>query len=667
MRTDSVGFFWNDSPVPRPPKPQTPKRTPPERTWERPDYLPGLEEALRFPVPYMTDHDLMSEIGGELYFDIECYWNFFQIAFMSKKTGKVIDFILAEDCDWYLDMQRLKWMCENFTFKGFNSNNYDIPILSFALAGADNRRLKEVTNQIINEENEELKRNILRANKIPKTKVDHIDLKEVAPLFASLKIYGGRVHTKKMQDLPFHPETVLSDAQMAIVRWYCINDLRTTQDVDHTLEEQQKLRLKLSQEIGTDLRSKSDAQIAEAVIVHEVHIRNKFRSKRPEIPIGTVYRYKPPAYMGPQNPWMRNVIDIVKNTMFIVDETGSIGQPPELDGLRVTINNGRYTMGIGGLHSTEKKVARRAINGYQIFDIDAESYYPRIMLNLGLYPEQLGPAFLEVFNTIVERRLAAKHAGDKATADSLKITINGTFGKLGNMYSVLYAPDLLIQVTLTGQLSILMLIEMFECYGIEVISANTDGIAVRVHESNVHVMHAILKQWEQMVQFKTEINEYVGLYSKDVNNYIAVKKDGTVKGKGLYANPWATAKNAEEKLRKNPAGSICVDAVTALLVKGVPIRTTIYNCRDFTKFVAVRHVKGGAVKDGVYLGKAVRWYYALNQTTEMLSAETGNKIPKSDGAKPCMVLPEQFPDDVDFEWYVEEAEKILKGIGYYED
>src|SRR3546814_14028970 len=57
-------------------------------------------------------------------------------------------------------------------------------------------------------------------------------------------------------------------------------------------------------------------------------------------------------------------------------------------------------------------------------------------------------------------------SGNKPVADSLKIVINGSFGKFGSKYSILYAPNFLTQTTLTGQLSILLLIEMLEMAGI---------------------------------------------------------------------------------------------------------------------------------------------------------------------------------------------------------
>lgn len=65
-----------------------------------------------------------------------------------------------------------------------------------------------------------------------------------------------------------------------------------------------------------------------------------------------------------------------------------------------------------------------------------------------------------------------------------------------------------------------------------------------------------------------------------------------------------------------------------------------------------------------YLGKAIRWYYAKNVVGEIVYAKSGNKVSRSDGAKPMMDLPEEFPTDVDYDWYEKEANKILAEIGY---
>jgi hypothetical protein len=686
-RKDAVGLFWEDVKVERvSTAKEKVKCTPPPRTWEEPDYLPNLAEARAFNVPLFNDVELVAAAYAKerLVWDIESYPNYTLIAFKSIVSGKVVYFelsttygqdkILNFDTEtWGLSFnnQKLQWVLDNFCIIGFNSKSYDQPIVTLALGGATTEDLWSATEQIIIA-NVQAKDLYKRAG-VKKLIINHIDIIEVAPLRASLKIYAGRLHARRMQDLPFKPGTVLSDDQIDIVRLYCINDLDNTQKLYDSLTEQVSLREAMNAEYkfdllsSSDLRSKSDAQIAETVISDAVAQINRIRCQRPTIAIGTVYQYNVPHFITYQSPLMNWVLNVVRNAQFIVDESGSVGMPPELKELKLNIGNSTYQMGIGGLHSTESKATHYSDELYMLVDRDVESYYPKIILNQRLYPKHLGEAFLRVYEAIVNRRLDAKHRGDKVTADSLKITINGSFGKLGSMWSVLYAPDLLIQTTITGQLCLLMIIERLEMIGISVVSANTDGVVIKCPRHRKHEMDAVFAQWERDTNFKTEETRYAALHSKDVNNYIAVKykqdkvtKEWTdeidgVKTKGAYA---------KAGLQKNPTNGICVDAVTDLLTKGKPIRVSVQECKDVTKFVSVRSVTGGAWQDGVFLGKSIRWYYAAGHEGNMVYANSGKKVPRSDGAKPLMDLPETLPDDINYDWYVNEAESMLGQIGY---
>lgn len=651
------------------------KRTPPEPVWLAPDYLPGLEEARQFNIPLLSDEELIAYAQEQftkgrrhpLVFDIECYGNFFLIAFISLDTGKVTYLELSDDA--MLDCRKLAWIFDNFCVIGFNSRNYDIIIAAMAVHGCSTAMMKAATTAII--EHQERGWQVLKHYKVKQLDCDHIDIVEVAPLFASLKIYGGRMHTKRMQDLPFHPDTVLSEPQRAIVRWYCVNDLTTTVELHNSLLKELRLRIEMGNEYGMDLRSKSDAQIAEAVIGTEVEKLNRCRAHKPKIDPGTVYRYRVPHFIRYQTPLMQKVLNVVANANFVVSEHGNIGLPQELKDLSITMNESTYKMGIGGLHSSEKGRSHYSDHNYKLVDKDVTSYYPFIILNLGLYPHHLGPNFLLVYRGIVERRIRAKREKNKTVADSLKIVINGSFGKLGSKHSILYSPDLLIQVTITGQLSLLMLIERLELAGITVVSANTDGIVIKCPRAQEDQMEAIVKQWERDTGFDTEETLYKALYSRDVNNYIAVKDPSTweegeelddrVKTKGVFAKPG---------LSKNPQNEICVLAIKELLINDRPIQQTLHECRDITKFINVRTVKGGAVKlydkdePGEFLGKAIRWYYAKDVPGEIVYATSGNKVPKSDGAKPLMDLPEEFPDDINYDWYEKETLKILRQIDY---
>jgi hypothetical protein len=656
MRSDALGMFWYDEPVVKVAKPPPPKKVAPERTWESPDYLPGLAEAIAFNVPLYTFDEMLRNVGEQLLFDIECYQNYFLIVFMSYRTGRVCYFEMYEGHP--LDKVAMDWVMRSFELISFNGISYDMTIAALALAGKTCAELKQASDALI--VFQERPQDVLKANKVKALKCNHIDLIEVAPLRGSLKIYGGRLHTPKMQDLPFAPNTVLSREQALIVRLYCVNDLYSTGFLRHSLDEELALREKLSTEYMQDLRSRSDAQIAEHVIASEVSGLNGQRVQRPTIAIGTEYRYDVPSFITYETPVMNWALDKVRSARFIVDESGSVGMPPELKELQITIGDAVYRMGIGGLHSSESSRAHYADEHTILEDRDVTSYYPQIILNQGLYPTHLGTNFLRVYRGLVQRRIMAKRAGQKVIADSLKIVVNGSFGKLGSQYSVMYAPDLLIQVTVTGQLSLLMLIERLELVNIPVVSANTDGIVIKCPTVRKSEMMSIIQGWEMDTGFETEGTNYKAIYSKDVNNYIAVlakpKGSEKAKTKGAYA---------PTGLKKNPTNQIVTDAVLALLVDRVPVEETIRCCKDIRKFVQVRTVKGGAVKDGNYLGKAIRWYYAKGEEGTIIYALNGHDVPRSKGAAPLMSLPAQLPDNIDYERYIAEAETMLKDVAYY--
>lgn len=652
------GLFW-----PEERKPVKGKKTIPEPTWLADDYLPGLKEALEFDVDLMTDEDLVRARNKkeQLVCDIEIYENYFLAAFTSMESAKCV-YIEFDDQGFgqCMDIDKLRWILNNFQIVTFNGIHFDLPILALALAGKTTGEMKHATNMIIQQDIKPWL--MLKSFKVEPLEIDHIDLIEVCPLQASLKIYGGRLHAPKMQDLPFPPDAILSPEQIAIVRHYCINDLTTTAIVNVALEEQLSVRKGMSAKYNVDLRSKSDAQIAEAVIKKELMRMNGIEPKRPDIEPGTAFRYKVPEFITFKTEILNTALGIVKKSRFVVAESGAVTMPPALAELKIEIGKSIYQMGIGGLHSTESCVVHKADKQFRLVDRDVASYYPAIILNQGLYPSHLGQRFLNVYHSLVERRLAAKKSGNKIEADMLKIVINGSFGKFGSKWSALYSPDLLIQVTLTGQLCLLMLIERLESSGIQVCSANTDGIVMRFPRVMQDTVDKIIKGWEKLTNFETEETEYAALYSRDINNYIAIKPDGKTKTKGAYSIGQGIF-----RFHKNPTNTICVEAALEYLTKGTRVRDTIRACKDLTKFLTVRSVKGGAVKDGVFLGKAIRWYMSTGAAGEIVYALSGNKVPKSEGAEPCMELPDEFPNDIDYGRYESEAWQILKDIGATKD
>ena len=628
----------------------------------------------REPLQYelMSDQEIFAGAGGTLVVDTEAYPNYFLIAFKDIKTGKVITFEhFGTD-----NMQKLCWIMQSYRTIGFNSNKYDIPLIwlyyqlfqtSPWLEGNNHTRtLKQASNQLIF--NGLFPQALQTEFNFKIHKTPHIDLIEVCPLTGSLKLYGARLHSQRIQELPFPHDQDLTSEQIAIVRDYCINDLGVTELLFNNLSDQLSLRQSLSIEYKQDLMSKSDAQIAEAVICGELKRLTGKWPKKPDQQIGNTHTYKPPAFISFQTEKLQKLLTMISQAQYQVLENGRVIVPKEIENANINLGNNVYRIGNGGLHSSEKQCFIKADDNYLLFDRDVSSYYPAIILNCKLYPQHLGPDFLTVYHSIVERRLAAKKAKNTAVAEALKITINGTFGKLGSPYSVLYAPDLMIQVTVTGQLALLMLIEMLEENQIQVVSANTDGIMIKCGHNQPGLMNDIIQSWERYTGFTTEETEYAALYSRDVNAYLAVKKDGKSKGKNLYYDPWNSKEPRDLifRLFKNPNAQICTEAAIKMVIQNVPIEKTIRECRDITRFVVVKNVTGGAHKDGYYLGKVVRWYYSSNTYGTINYIKSGNKVPDSEKGKPCLDLPLTFPDDIAYDIYISKTTEMLEDMAYFQ-
>lgn len=601
--------------------------------------------------------------------DCEVYPNYFLAAFKNIDNDKTVT-IEARGEDQPLseeNRRKLNTVLHKYITFGFNSNNYDIPIMLYALRGKTCREIFEMSEFIIAGRIDENGKKayyygwqiLQHYGLVIPEGIKHFDIQEPSPgVKVSLKLYGGRMHSQRLQDLPIEPGTILTKQQMNEIGRYCINDLDTTIDLFRKIEDRIDLRVDMSEEYGLNLLSKSDAQIAEAVIKCELKKRNKsLRLKAPKIAKDATYKYKKPKFINFITPELQAVLKLIEESDFALDAKGSIQLPKELKAAKITIGYSTYQLGIGGLHSNEKKQTIEP-NEYQILcDKDVAAYYPSIILNNKLYPPQLGEIFLDIYREIVEKRLAAKASGNKVVNESLKIVINGSFGKLGSKYSCLYSPDLMMMVTLTGQLSLLMLIELLEEFGISVISANTDGFVSLIPKNKYDLYTKICEEWEKKTQFILEETQYKALYSRDINNYLAITDYGS-KGKGIFTL---------DAISKNPTAPISVIAVQELLVNNTSIYDTIRQCKDLTQFLTVRTVAGGATWKGEYLGRVVRWIWAIDGEKILYKKvnKTGNhnKVAKSDGARPIMELTDEWPEDLDYQAYINESLSILDDIG----
>lgn len=587
--------------------------------------------------------------------DIECFHGWFYVAVRDITKPLAHGFEMCEGAMPEALMAKLWAILKTYRILTFNGTGYDIPQLMYMLNGATVDQLKFASDRIIIGG---LKPWLYAAEfgvTIQHPAIDHVDLMPVAPLTGSLKLYAARMHSGSIQDLPIDPKARPTTAEQDMLRVYCHNDLQSTIDLYRALKGHCALRDAMSLQYGIDLRSKSDAQIAEAVLTSELNKVRKTPVRQPGDVSQRPFRYTPPTWVSFRGEYLRALLTTIRGAEFQVSEKGSVLLPPAIASQKIAIGAGVYRLGIGGLHSSEVSTSHHASAEETLLDFDVTSYYPSIILNEGLYPRHLGTEFLTVYRGIVARRLAAKMAKQIVENESLKITINGSFGKFGSPYSVLYAPDLLIHVTLTGQLALLMLIESLELAGATVVSANTDGVTVRCRRERAAVVHAATRVWEQVTGFTLESKIYTALHSRDVNNYVAILDDGSVKTKGAYS--------PSQSLAKNPAMPICAHAAMAYLQFDADIETTIRGCTDVRQFLTVRQVTGGAVWRGQRVGKVVRWYYSTDSTDAMHYVVNGHLVPKSVGAIPCTVIHAGMPHDVDYAYYVRKATEMVAELG----
>lgn len=633
--------------------------------------------------------------------DTECYRDYWLLSIRDVESGNVLEF--EQYPGKPLDIMGIRMALAVRTVHGFNWMGYDDPMVSAALAGADCPTLKAYNDAIIVGRMKQW--DFFQQYQIARVQYDWVDMMEVAPgVRISQKMYAGRMHSQQMQDLPIEPSASIRPHDRPVLRSYCRNDLAVAADMLKALHERLDLRVSIGAQYGIDVRSKSDAQIAEAVIKAQLN----FKPVKQQLPHGHQFYFKAPDWVRFKTPQLSNLLHLLQTTPFTVNDVDQIKRHPDeeiydldgkkvktglvipsvIKGMDIAIGEGVYRIGIGGLHSQEAKRGIFSTDTHLLTDHDVRSYYPTLILLAGMFPPAIGVEFLRIYRQIYDHRLHAKSMADEAkkalrglakgtpqydaksaelkhwktVADSLKITLNGAFGKLGSKYSILFAPELLIQTTISGQLALLMLIETMELEGIAVMSANTDGIILNTPRERIAERDRMIADWERDTGLETEATEYLAVFNRSVNDYVAITSTGDVKRKGAtFAKPGLLE-------NKHPDREICADAVVDYLAHGKRVEDTVRGCTDIRKFLRVRQVDGGALwsNTGEYLGKAVRWYWGNDPTSRILTAKAGAQVAESEGAVPTMKLPEAFPDDLNYDYYIQECYNILyeTGVAY---
>ena len=193
--------------------------------------------------------------------------------------------------------------------------------------------------------------------------------------------------------------------------------------------------------------------------------------------------------------------------------------------LNVVIDGFRFDFGVGGIHGSLSETVVKSNKKWNIVDLDVSSFYPNLAISNRIYPKHLTDKFCDIYKDMYEQRKSYK----KGTPENamLKLALNGTYGESNNPFGVFYDPQFTMSITVGGQLTLCLLIDMFyqNKINFKMVMANTDGITVVVTKEHDDNMMHIVGEWEKLVKLEMERVDYDKMFIRDVNNYIGVYKD----------------------------------------------------------------------------------------------------------------------------------------------
>lgn len=350
----------------------------------------------------------------------------------------------------------------------------------------------------------------------------------------------------------------------------------------------------------------------------------------------------------------------------------------------VKFKGSTYTFAMGGIHSQDVSSVFTSSDKYTYIHYDISSFYPSVMVAYKICPKHLNQkVFTKMVDYFRTTRIKCKHTKDeveqcikgvhnKLSAEALKIVINAIYGKFGSDKFWLYDRFAQLQVTINGQLMVMMVIEALELNGIHVVSANTDGIIVKLPNDKRYVFKQITDEWCKQNQLGADSEEYDKFVARDINNYLDKQKDGCIEYKGSL-----DPKQYIKDLKKGYDMPIVAKAVENYFLNGKPVMETLRDSTDIFDFCKTQAVgeqfefvyfknENGKV-DKVY-GQHNNRFYVANKGVILQKEHTVTKKRSNlAGGLPVVILNtlDDVPienRDINYRYYYDEAYKIIDPI-----
>ena len=512
---------------------------------------------------------------------------------------------------------------------------------------------------------------------------------------------------------------------IAGIMHYNLNDVFIVCEMIRLYIDEVRLRYNISKAYGVDVLSSSRSNIADNLFVKFYSefsglAESQWRGRKTERTAMSFKRVIFP-FIKFKTKELQELLEEMKKVVIY-----SIGKKalkeiapkyPELKYLKtnnesgwfeVKINNLIYTIATGGLHSQDiprelkskltfvddwklsdcKEGGSKEEDAPSIWDVitdnsyiyvhwDIASFYPSIMDVYKIAPAHMNEGvFVKLIHWLKETRVTAKHSKEDyidgipkdVLAQVLKIVINSIYGKLGFEKGDICDRIAVLKVTINGQLMIMMLCESLELAGIEVVSANTDGIVVKLHKKNKAKFEEIADEWKRLTKLDADSEEYRCYINRDINNYVIEELNGKVSYKGaLHPTMYAV------DLQKGYDMPIVAKAVVDYFLNDKPILETLYECKNILDFCKTQnvgrqfHVEFTVGTKREILQKNVR-FYVTNKggVIEKVNDNSGDRSGLCAGKQVTILntLDDKRIEyrNINYSYYYQEALKIIDPI-----
>ncbi len=628
-----------------------------------------------------------------LIYDIETMQELFLICIYNPETDQWHEFQVSSNINQLDAFARFAETYKDYYWVGYNNLRFDSQVVEWILRNYEEwheftaletaAKIAQKAADTIHDANydvfPEYREEWLTLKQIDLFKINHYDNKN---RMVSLKRLEFEMDLENIEEMPIHhSKTNMTDEEIQITKDYCHNDVMatyafykiTTGDCNHPLykgNNQIELRQDIEEEFGIPCLNYSDSKIGDEMIkkfyCEEKGIQYSDLPKKGLFRTEVKIRHCIADYVTFQTPELQAFLKrISKGVLTMKDDFKE----------SIQFYNNVYTFAKGGLHTENSPKIFEADDEHIIVDWDVSSYYPAIIINNGRYPAHLGPEFLRGYKTMFDRRLelkplAKKDKKIKGIVGALKLAVNSVYGKSSDMQSWIYDRQLTMFTTITGELSLLMLIEAYELAGIHVISANTDGVTIMVTKDKVEKMHELNEWWMKATKYELERTDYQKIIFSTVNDYLAIKTNGEVKKKGDFLTDF--------ELHKNKSARVVPLALEHWFVSGTPVSdyiTTHDNLFDFClrqKASKDFHYEGHSNSGTNTYNKLIR-YYVSNTGEKLLKVKNENSdstavnVAQVEAGEWVMTVCNKLQKDspvtnVNYAYYIERAERLIHKI-----